>query len=125
MPRITTKTNVFINRENKYRMMVDYQKAVEIIPCEKGAFVMADFEDEAFMLYGENAGAPCASVELEVAGQVIEKYDRTIIVQALAALTEVIMKYTQIPEDRIYAYVRGVPVWTYQRQDIIGSLLDI
>ena len=54
MPRITTTTNIYLNRERKYRMFVEMQKAVEIIPFEKGDFLMADFQDESFMLFGEN-----------------------------------------------------------------------
>lgn len=53
MPRITAKTNVFLNREKKYRMTLEFKEAIELIPCEKGSFVMADFEDEAFMLFGD------------------------------------------------------------------------
>ena len=49
MPRITVKTNVFLNREKKYRMTLEFKEAIELIPCEKASFVMADFEDEAFM----------------------------------------------------------------------------
>ena len=46
MPRISVKTNIFINREKKYRMIVDFKEAIELIPCEKGSFVMADIDDE-------------------------------------------------------------------------------
>ena len=41
MPRITVKTNVFLNREKKYRMTLEFKEAIELIPCEKGSFVMA------------------------------------------------------------------------------------
>ena len=40
MPRITAKTNVFLNREKKYRMTLEFKEAIELIPCEKGSFVM-------------------------------------------------------------------------------------
>lgn len=89
MPRITAKTNVFLNREKKYRMTLEFKEAIELIPCEKGSFVMADFEDEAFMLFGDEAASD------------------------------------QIPEDRIFAYYRNSPLWTYKRQDIIGTLVHV
>ena len=37
MPRITVKTNVFLNREKKYRMTLEFKEAIELIPCEKGS----------------------------------------------------------------------------------------
>lgn len=125
MPRITTMTNVFINREKKYRMMVDFKKAIEKIPCEKGDFVMADFQDEAFMLFGEDASSPCASIEITVIDEVAEKYDRALLEQVLVEMTEIFMSYVPIPEDRIFAFYRGAPLWTYQKKNIIGNLLQL
>lgn len=67
MPRITVKTNVFLNREKKYRMTLEFKESIELIPCEKGSFVMADFEDEAFMLFGDEAASdPCAAIEVQL-----------------------------------------------------------
>ena len=120
MPRITVKTNVFLNREKKYRMTLEFKEAIELIPCEKGSFVMADFEDEAFMLFGDEA-----AIEVAVIQNAIDKYDKEIFVQVLARMTETVMKYTQIPEDRIFAYYRNSPLWTYKRQDIIGTLVHV
>lgn len=126
MPRITTKTNVFLNREKKYRMTLEFKEAIELIPCEKGSFVMADFEDEAFMLFGDEAASdPCAAIEVAVIQDAFDKYDKEIFVQVLARMTETVMKYTQIPEDRIFAYYRNSPLWTYKRQDIIGTLVHV
>jgi len=126
MPRITVKSNTFINKERKYRMTVEFKKAIELIPCEKGAFVMADFDDEAFMLFGdENASDPCASIEVAVIDDAFQKYDKEIFVQVLARMTEAVMEYTQIPEDRIFAYFRNSPLWTYHKKDIVGSLLQL
>lgn len=126
MPRITAKTNVFLNREKKYRMTLEFKEAIELIPCEKGSFVMADFEDEAFMLFGDEAASdPCAAIEVAVIQDAFDKYDKEIFVQVLARMTETVMKYTQIPEDRIFAYYRNSPLWTYKRQDIIGTLVHI
>ncbi len=126
MPRITVKSNTFINKERKYRMTVEFKKAIELIPCEKGAFVMADFNDEAFMLFGdENASDPCASIEVAVIDDAFQKYDKEIFVQVLARMTEAVMEYAQIPEDRIFAYYRNSPLWTYHKKDIVGSLLQL
>ena len=126
MPRITTKTNMFLNREKKYRMTVEFKEAIELIPCEKGSFVMADFEDEVFMLFGdEDASAPCAAIEVAVIDDAFEKYDKELFVQVLVKMTETVMKYTQIPEDRIFAYYRNSPLWTFRRQDIIGNLVKL
>ena len=78
MPRITAKTNVFLNREKKYRMTLEFKEAIELIPCEKGSFVMADFEDEAFMLFGDEAASdPCAAIEVAVIQDAFDKYDNT------------------------------------------------
>lgn len=126
MPRITVKANTFINKERKYRMTVEFKEAIELIPCEKGAFVMADFDDETFMLFGdENSSDPCASIEVAVINDAFVKYDKEIFVEVLARMTETVMKYTQIPEDRIFAYYRNSPLWTYHKKDIVGSLLQI
>ena len=79
MPRITAKTNVFLNREKKYRMTLEFKEAIELIPCEKGSFVMADFEDEAFMLFGDEAASdPCAAIEVAVIQDAFDKYDKEI-----------------------------------------------
>ena len=106
--------------------MVEIKEAIEKIPCEKGAFVMADFMDETFMLFGdENASDPCASIEVAVIDDAFVKYDKAIMVDVLAAMTETVMRYTQIPEDRIFAYYRNSPLWTYHKKDIVGSLLKL
>ena len=125
MPRITVKTNVFVNREKKYRMTVEFKEAIELLPCEKGAFVMADFCDETFMLFGEDASAPCASIEVAVIDEVYDKYDRALFEEVLAKMTETVMRYTGIPEDRIFAYFRNACLWTYNRKDIVGNLLQL
>ena len=97
MPRITVKTNVFLNREKKYRMTLEFKEAIELIPCEKGSFVMADFEDEAFMLFGDEAASdPCAAIEVAVIQNAIDKYDKEIFVQVLARMTETTPRYRRI-----------------------------
>ena len=125
MPRVMLKTNIFINREKKYRMMVEFKEAIELIPCEKGSFVMADFDDEAFMLFGDDASDPCASIEVAVIQDAFKAYDKEIFEKVLVQMTETVMKYTQIPEDRIFAWYRNSPLWTYKRMNIIGNLLTI
>ena len=104
MPRVMLKTNIFINREKKYRMMVEFKEAIELIPCEKGSFVMADFDDEAFMLFGDDASDPCASIEVAVIEDAFKAYDKELFEQVLFKMVETVMKYTQIPEDRIFAF---------------------
>lgn len=126
MPRITTKTNIFLNREKKYRMTVEFKEAIELIPCEKGAFVMADFEDEVFMLFGdEDASEPCVSIEVSVIDEVMKVYDRKLLEKVLVQMTETVMKYTGIPQDRIFAFYRLSPLWTYLGQDILGNLVKL
>ncbi len=125
MPRVMLKTNIFINREKKYRMMVEFKEAIELIPCEKGSFVMADFDDEAFMLFGDDASDPCASIEVAVIEDAFKAYDKELFEQVLFKMVETVMKYTQIPEDRIFAFYRNSPLWTYKRMNIIGNLLTI
>lgn len=84
MPRITVKTNVFLNREKKYRMTLEFKESIELIPCEKGSFVMADFEDEAFMLFGDEAASdPCAAIEVAVIQDAIDKYDKGFLCKSL------------------------------------------
>ena len=126
MPRITTMSNIYINREKKYRMTVEFKEAIELIPCEKGAFVMADFQDESFVLFGDgNASAPCASIEVTVIDEVFQKYDRKLLEEVLARMTETVTRYTQIPDDRIFAFYKGSPLWTYKKQDILGALVKV
>lgn len=123
MPRITIKTNTYVQDMDKARIIAEVNKAIELIPCEKDTFCMTDFVDEAFMLFGETPAAPCASVDIESIDEVYAQYDRKVFVQVQAQIIDVIMRYTGIPEDRIYAYYRRSPLWVYKKQDIVGTLL--
>ena len=124
MPLITTKTSTFINKENKYRMMVEFRQIFEeMIPAEKGELVMADFYDETFILFGDNGNEPCAAIEVAMITDVYADYGRNLLEEVLVRLTETVMKYTQIPEDRIFAFYRNSPLWCYQRQDVLGNFM--
>lgn len=125
MPRITIKTNLFLSDQSKHHIAEELKEAIELIPCEKGDFVMADFADETFMLFGANASSPCASIEVAVIENAFAACDRALLTQVLVKMTEAVMHHTKIPEDRIFAFYRNSPLWTYQRKDIIGTLLQI
>ena len=126
MPRITVKTNTFVLDKDKCRIVAALKKAIELIPCEKGSFVMTDFEDEAFMLFGdEKPAAPCASIEIAIIEDAFRKYDKKVFEEILFKATEAVMRYANIPEDRIFAYYRNSPLWSFERKNIIGSLLKL
>ncbi len=128
MPRITVKTNVYLNKEQKYRIYEDLKRAIERIPCEKGSFVMADFVDEAFMLFGDDsrtAEATCASIEVALVDEAFASSERSTLAQILSDMTDSVLAHTKIPEDRIFAFYRNSPLWSYHRQDIVGTLLKI
>lgn len=125
MPRITTTTNVYLNKERKYRMYVDMQKVIEMIPNEKGAFLMADFKDESFMLFGENPSEPCVAVELNILDKVAEMIDPKLIEEVLIRLAEIAGEYCCVPQDRVFAYCRNSSIWTCCGVNIVGNLLKI
>lgn len=125
MPRITTTTNIYLNRERKYRMFVEMQKAVEIIPFEKGEFLMADFQDESFMLFGENPSEPCASVELNLLDKAYDKAGSEMVEKVLLRLEEIVAEYSGICPDRIFTYIRNANIWTYNGVNIDGNLIKL
>ena len=125
MPRITTTTNVYLNKERKYRMFVEMQRAIEMIPHEKGEFLMADFKDEAFMLFGENPSDPCVSVELNILQKVYDMTEEKIIEDVLVRLSKIVSEYCSVPEDHVFAFCRNAVLWTNQGVNIVGNLLDI
>lgn len=125
MPRITTTTNVYMNKERKYRMYVDMQKAIELIPGEKGEFLMADFKDESFVLFGENASEACVSVEINILDKVYEMTDDQILESVLVRLSEIASEYCCVPQDRIFTYFRNAQMWTANGMNIVGNLLKI
>ena len=123
MPRITTTTNMYLNRERKYRMYVEMQKAVEIIPFEKGEFLMADFQDESFVLFGGNPSDPCASVELNLLEKAYDVAGPEAVEKILVRLSEIVAEYCGIPQDRIFTYNRNSQVWVADGVNIDGNLL--
>ena len=125
MPRITTTTNIYLNRERKYRMFIEMQKAVEIIPFEKGEFLMADFQDESFMLFGENPSEPSISVELNLLDKAYEKAGPELVEKVLLRLEEIVSEHCSIPSDRIFTYIRNSSIWTYNGVNIDGNLLKL
>ncbi|MDO4977035.1 MAG: hypothetical protein Q4E53_07220 [Eubacteriales bacterium] len=125
MPRMTIKTNVFLNKERKYRMMVELKDAIELIPNENGDWLMADFQDESFMLFGENASAPCASVEINVLDKVYDMTEVTILEDVLAKVTEIVGKYTDVEAGRIFAYYRNSTLWAAAGENIERGLLKL
>ena len=125
MPLITTKTSTFINRENKYRMMVEYRSIFEeMIPAEKGELVMADFFDEVFMLLGDDGASPCAIVEVGMIQDVFTDYGSNLLEAVLARITDVVIKYTQIPEDRIFIFYRNSQLWMYKKKNVLPELMQ-
>ena len=125
MPRVTVKTNMYLNKERKYRIMVDMKKVIEKIPCEDGGLLMADFQDECFMLFGEEASAPCASIEVSVINEVYDYYDRELFEEVLVGMSKAVMDQTGIPENRVFAYFKNAPIWTCLGKDILKGLVKI
>ena len=126
MPRITVATNVFLNKERKYKMMVEMQKAIEVIPCESGAVLMTEIRDEAFMLFGEDdANAPCASIDIAVIDEVYDKYDISYFNKVMAEMTAIVSRYSGIPGNRIFAYFRNAKVWAYDGTNILDGLISL
>ncbi len=126
MPRIILTTNLFLNKEQKRQIHEEFKAAIEIIPCEKGSFVMTEFRDDADMLFGDvGMDEPCASVELALVEEAFNSCGRPVLEQLLFRFTETIMRNTGIPEEKIFVYYRNSPLWCYQRKNIVGSLLQM
>ena len=125
MPLITTKSTTFINKENKYRMMVEFRQIFEeMIPSEKGELVMADFYDEVFILFGDNASDPAAILEVAMIKEAYDRCGHRLLEAVLNRLTEVVIKYTQVPEERIFAFYRNAPLWCYNKKDVLPELMQ-
>ncbi len=126
MPRIIVTTNLFLNKAKKHQIHEEFKAAIEIIPCENGAFLMTEFRDDTDMLFGDvGMDEPCASVEAAVVEEVFDKYDKSVMEQVLCRFTETIMRNTGIPEEKIFACYRNSKLWCYKRKDIIGSLVRL
>lgn len=125
MPRITTTTNVFLNKERKYRMYVEMQQAIEMIPFEKGEFLMADFQDESFMLFGENPSDPCVAIELNLLDKAYDLTNPAVIEKVLIRLGEIAAEYCCVSNKQVFTYCRNSSMWTNQGVNIVGNLLKI
>lgn len=125
MPRMTIKTNVFLNKERKYRMMVELKEAIEIMPKENGDWLMADFQDETFMLFGDNASDPCASVEINVLDKVFDITSEADMEAVLEKVTEIVAKYTDVDPGRIFAFYRNSSLWAAAGVNIEKGLLNL
>ena len=125
MPRVSVMTNQFINREKKYRIMVDFKNIIERIPCEDGGLLMADIQDESFVLFGEEPSAPCASIEVSVIDEVYDYYDRSLFEEVLVRMSDALREHTGIPQERIFAYFKNAKIWTCMGMDITKGLVKI
>ena len=106
-------------------MMVEYSSIFEeMIPAEKGELVMTDFFDEVFMLLGDGGSASCAVVEVGMIQDVFADYGSNLLEAVLARITDVVVKYTQIPEDRIFIFYRNSQLWMYQKKNVLPELMQ-
>lgn len=125
MPRVSVMTNQYLNKEKKYRIMVDFKNIIEIIPCENSALLMADFQDDAFMLFGDEPAAPCAAIEVSVIDEVYDYYDRSVFEEVLVKMSESVIAHTGIPQDRVFAYFKNAKIWTCMGKDITKGLIKL
>ena len=106
-------------------MFVEMQKAIERIPCEKGEFLMADFQDESFLLFGENPSEPCVSLEFNILQEVYDKTDPAILEETLLRLESIVSEYCCVPKERVFSFYRNAVLWTNQGVNILGNLVKI
>ncbi len=136
MPRINIKTNVYISKKKKTEMFEDMKRVIDAIPYENGDYLMADFEGEHCIMFGDDPTAPCASIEVMFIDRIYEKLtapgfcascgsDHNPFEDALEAITLIVSQYLQIPGTQIFTILKTVPLWAYDGVNIEKGLLNL
>lgn len=125
MPRIHVRTNEFISKDKKYSMVREFKEVVDTIPWEIGEHLMADFEGECAMLYGEDAELPVATVEFNILEKVYLKVDDAILERALFNVTAIVSNTLKIKPNRIFAFFRPIPMWAWEGINIEKTIIKI
>lgn len=125
MPRIHVKTNVYLNKEKKLTMMKEMKQVIDFIPWEKGDFLMADFEDECEMMFGDDFSQPCAAVEISLIQAVYQNVSPKIHEKVLACLTEIVSRNGKIPADRIFVLYKNSPLWALGGDNVEKTIVKV
>ncbi len=123
MPRVIVKTNTPISFYQIKNMNPEIGKVIAEIPGEKAEYVMAEYEGERAIHFGEDLKAPCASVEICILGKIYEKTQTACLEQVLDGVTQVISRNLNIPVNRIYAMFMPYPMWALEGNNIEKTFL--
>ena len=125
MPRVHIKTNIFLSKQKKRNIFDEVKKVVDAVPYENGEFVLADFDDEASVMFGADPGEASLILEFYVLDKVYQKVEADIWEKALFLMTEIVCQESGISPSRCYAYICQVPIWSYEGKNIEKGLLKL
>ena len=123
MPRINTKTNITLSEEQKNVITQEMAEVVNLIPRESGAFLMADYEDNSSIRFGNDVKEPCACVEINILDSVYKTTDPEIFETVLGKLSAIISRNCNIPENRIFVLFRNSSMWAFEGLNIEKTIL--
>ena len=123
MPKINVQTNISVSYYQQQKITADLKQVIELIPREKGAYLMMDYEGSKALHFGEDPRKPCACVQICLLKKVFDRTDETCLEAVLAAVSLVIAKHLGIPEDRIYVFYLTSEMWAYEGRSIAKTFL--
>ena len=123
MPYLNITTNAPVNKRQKETIERAISKAILLIPKEKEALLMVNFEDCASLSLSGDFSTPAAMIELRVHNVVIEMNEAELLEKVMSLATEVVSKVLDICPDRIYCTMPAVPYWTAAGLEILKGIL--
>ena len=107
MPFINLRTNVNISTDVELKIKKEIGKAIELLPGKSENWLMVNFSDNCHLYFrGENDTSICI-VEVKLYGKSnASNYDALT-----SKISEIINKYLNISEDKIYVEYEETPFW--------------
>ena len=124
MPKITVQTNISVSYYQQQKITADLKQVIELIPREKGTYLMMDYEGSKALHFGDDPRKPCACVQIYLLKKVLDTTDELCLEAVLAAVSLVIAKHTAIPEDRIYVFYQTSEMWAYEGKSIAKTFFS-
>jgi hypothetical protein len=104
-------------------MVAEMKKVIDTIPWEDGEHLLADFEGERSMLFGDKPELPCATIEVNILEKVYLRIEPDILEKALYSCTTIVGGHCRIPLDRIFAFFNPIPMWAWEGINIEKTIL--
>ena len=130
MPKILISTNTALSFYQQKNITNELKKAIELIPGEKGEWLMTDYESGKTIHFGDDweteAGrrAPCGAVEISILDKVYNRTGERELEMTLAAISLIVSKHTAIPENRLFVFFRPAGMWAFEGKNIEKTLFS-